>query len=406
LVKQFQITLALFLLTLAPAFAQGPAPASGSGRVEHVVKTASVPRLKKIRPPSTYRIHPGDELELDIFSLPAQEKKYTVRVDGRFYLSTIGEVQAAGLTLEELRFVLHKRLGRELKNSTFQLGLTNYSKREISVLGEVRSQGKFAIVPGSTVLDMVALAGGLSDKADPDSATLLRSGKEITVSLKPSASESQQVALRVGDILYIHAGNRISVAGEVQKPGVYAVSRDSKDPISDALADAGGVKSTGAVHRIKLIRPAVNEPMVIDASPATNTAVAPESRILKDGDTLVVPIREAIVLGSVAKQGYIPLEGGEGLIEVVSSGGLNADADLGHVTVVRAKDVHSGGEKRENYNIKDYFKPKKGKPGEKPPKVEIFDGDVVYVPAKSTNNAVSSLSQFGSLIFLLKAIVP
>ena len=355
--------------------------------------------------PSTdprYRIQPGDELEFNVFSLPATEKKFIVRVDGGFYHPVIGEVKAAGLTLKELQANVSKRLSKELKNPTFELGLTNYAKSEVSVLGEVKNQGKFQILPGATVLDVLAQAGGLGEKADPESATLVRAGHNINIDLHPPTG-SNQTLLRAepGDILYVHAGNRISVAGEVQKPGVYAVSHHSTNPLVDALKEAGGAKSTGAVHRVKLIRPSLAEPLVLDGAPPEGANVTVTA--LLDGDTLVVPVRQAIVLGTVSKQGPIPLEGGEGLIDVVSQGGLSTDSDLGHVVVVRSMDVKTGAGKREIYDIKDYFHQKKGKDG-KPvasPKIDIADGDVVFVPAATKGDSAATKFQSFSYILLL-----
>jgi polysaccharide export outer membrane protein len=357
----------------------------------------------------TYKIQAGDELELNVFSLPAVDKKYVVRVDGGFYHPVIGEVKASGLTLKQLHAVLFKRLSRELKNPTFQLGLTSYAKREVSVLGEVRTQGKFSILPGATVLDVLALAGGLGDKADPESATLVRAGKNINIDLHPpSGSEQSALLAQPGDILYVHAGNRISVAGEVQKPGVYAVSRNSRDAVVAALKEAGGAKSTGAIHRVKLIRPTLSEPIILDGAPEVAANTTAPDQVLLDGDTLVVPVRQAILLGTVAKQGPVPLEGGEGLIDVVSQGGLSTDSDLAHVMVVRSRDVKSGDGKREVYNIRDYFKQKLDKNG-KPvpsPKIDIQDGDVVYVGSSKKDNITSNIMNFSTLLLMVREFIP
>ncbi|MGE0495672.1 MAG: SLBB domain-containing protein [Vulcanimicrobiota bacterium] len=323
----------------------------------------------------------GDELEIQIFALPEIEKKYVVRVDGNFYHPVAGEIEAAGKTLPQVQAAIAKRLAAELRNPGFRLGLLGYAKSEIAVLGEVKSQGRFPIVPGSTIFDVVAMAGGLSEKADPRDAILMRGETQIPVDLLPSSGQ-QSLEIRDGDILYVYAGKRISVAGEVQKAGVFAVSRNSANPVAEAIKAAGGPKETAALRRVMLVRPTLPRPLIVDILPDDQGQISDVARNLEDGDTLVVPPLQAVLLGAVGKQGPVDLKGGETLLDIVSAAGVNKEGELDKITVVRAKDVAAGNNTKEQYNLKEFFE-NKDKVIEPVP---INDGDLVYIPAKADSN--------------------
>ena len=350
----------------------------------------------------SYKLQVGDELELSFFALPALEKKCVIRADGRFCHSALGEVRARGLTLAQLQREIQRRARTELKNPSFHLGLLSYGKSEIAVLGEVGHQGKFPILPGASVLDVVAQAGGLNDKADPESASLLRGGKSIDIDLRPpSGDKIASMKLETGDILYIHAGNRISVAGEVQKPGIYAISRKSTNPVADALKAAGGAKSSSALQRVRLLRPTVAGPIIISAMPNKDGQMSKEAQTLQDGDTLVIPERQAVVLGASGKQGAVALHGGETLFDVVSANGVGEKAELNRVIVVRAEDVRAGRGKREEYNLQSFFKDRKDTTP-----VPIYDGDLVYIPSRGDSKSLlDSSNGLLQMLFLARALI-
>ncbi len=353
--------------------------------------------LSAQQPDASYRIRPGDELELSIYSLPQpMEQKYTVRADGAFYHPLLGGVPAAGRTVDDVRADVARRLKKRLRNPSFELGILTYAKSEVAVLGEVKNQGRYAIAPGANVLDVLALAGGLTEKADPQGALIQRKNTNIEVDLSPPGGATSPLALANGDILYVYAGNRISIAGEVQKPGIYAVSRRSTNPLADAMKACGGPKATAAVHRAQLHRPSLAEPLIISVLPDSAGNYSEGALSLQDGDAIVIPEKQAMVLGNITKQGPIPLQGGETLLDVLTSSGLNADAELSHVVVLRAEGIKSGQPKQEEYDVREAFSPDKPGTGANVP---IGDGDVVFVPQKGKG----LLDNFGllNLLFLV-----
>lgn len=359
---RFSLLLA-FCLAVLPVLAAPPAGPADGGRA---------PSSGRVTP-ANYRLQPGDELDLHIFALPSQDRNVEIRADGGFYHAVIGEVQAAGHTLGDLRVEVARRLAKQLRNPAFQMGLKSYAKSEVAVLGEVKNQGKFSFYYGATVMDVLAQAGGLSEKADPEYATLLRNGRTQEITLKPPGPGSPApLPMQPEDIIYVHPGLRISVAGEVQKPNVYAISSRAASPIGEALKAAAGSKPTAALGRLKIIRPSEPSPLVVDLNNAQATP-------LKDGDTVFVPERQALVLGATSKPGPVPLANEQApLLDVLAAGGVGQDSDLSQVVVVRAEQLRSKDPKREQYNIQDFVMD-----GQAQPAVFIGDGDLVYVPSVS-----------------------
>lgn len=316
----------------------------------------------------------GDKIEFHIPALPDLPDVYDIRVDGHFFHPVIGDVQAYGRTLEDLRKELTVRLGKELRRPVFRLGLREVAKHQVAVLGEAKTQGSYEVSLGSTVLDVLAKAGGLSEKADQESAMILRGNEKIPLSLKPELGGGL-TKVQSGDVIYILPGSTVSVSGEVTEPGVYSVSRVTGTPW-EAIIRAGGAKQTASLQRARLIRASLPAPLSIDLRPDAEAGLPLEARQLQAGDIISIPPRQAIVLGTVGEPGPVSLEGGETLIDVLAKR-VTSGSDIEKIYVVRAKNVKENRDEKEIYSIKEYFE--KGKADSAVP---IYDGDLVYVPEK------------------------
>lgn len=322
-------------------------------------------------------LQPGDQIEIHVYSMPELEKVYEIRADGSFFHPLVGEVRGRGMTLAQLEAALKPRFSKELKRSSFRVGLHSLAEAEASVLGEVHNQGMYKFAPGSSVLDLVAHAGGLTNKADLDGAVILREGKPIDLDLsKKNQTSISNFLVQSGDVIYIHPGKKVGVSGEVHEKGLYAVS-SRNGTIDDAIKAAGGASSAAALNRVQINRPELSEPLVVDLRPRADGS-RPEPVLLKDGDSVVVPARRAVVLGAVDKPGAVNLTGQENLCDVVAAVGTSRGR-LDEIMLVRAEDAASPSNttKKEVYNLESYFKN-----GEGAPNVLIGDGDVVFVPTK------------------------
>ena len=79
-------------------------------------------------------LRPGDRIEFNIAALPEVPTIYDIRVDGHFYHPLVGDVEASGRTLKDLRGVLEDRLSKELRNPAFRLGIIRVAQHSVAVL--------------------------------------------------------------------------------------------------------------------------------------------------------------------------------------------------------------------------------------------------------------------------------
>ena len=357
------------------AACSGPVSAAPGG--EEIRSRAGVP--------PHYLLQPGDKLEVQVDSLPDIEKIYQVRADGFIIHPVAGEIKASGKSLLDVQKSLRSRFEFCLKKPSFKVGIYSVAEIEASVMGEVKTQGKFRVNAGASLLDLLALAGGPGEKADLETAVLVRGEQEIPIVLGPgTTSELNKFKLMNGDLLMITAGKRISVTGEVRNPGTFAVSYKSSDPVEDALKSAGGTKETAALNRVLLVRPSMRKPTTLDLNVRDEAGHVKMPMPLEDGDILSVQPLRCVVVGAVDKQGQVILTGNETLFDIVSASGTS-HGRLDEVVVIRAADVEAGNDKREVYNLEEAFQDFKSIP-----KVAIYDGDVVYVPQKEEGPGVMS----------------
>lgn len=126
------------------------------------------------KPDPGYRIQPGDSLALDFYMNPEFNDKVTVNPDGKVTLRMVGPVQAGGLTTDQLGQSIDKAYSSELRNPGAVVHLHNLPSRQVYVEGQVQKPGSFPLQPGMTAVQALALAGGVTDSADPESTLVIR----------------------------------------------------------------------------------------------------------------------------------------------------------------------------------------------------------------------------------------
>jgi len=145
-------------------------------------QTVTIDLLKKEQE-AEYKLGPGDILKITVFK--QQDISTTYRVDGNGEVSfpLVGNVKAAGKTIQQFQESLVNKLKDGfLVNPSVSIEVTNY--RPFFILGEVKSPGNFPFQAGMTVINAVALAGGFTNRAAKDDITITRivDGKETKIS--------------------------------------------------------------------------------------------------------------------------------------------------------------------------------------------------------------------------------
>jgi polysaccharide export outer membrane protein len=144
-----------------------------------------------------YRLGSGDKLRVIVYGEQDLSGEFDVTGTGRVSLPLIGQVQAAGKTLDEFSQEVATELQKGyLTNPKVSVEVLNY--RPFYIIGEVDKPGQYPYTNGMTVLNAVAVASGFTYRANEDRVFITRDGaKEVEY------PASQSVRVLPGDIVRI-----------------------------------------------------------------------------------------------------------------------------------------------------------------------------------------------------------
>jgi polysaccharide biosynthesis/export protein len=152
------------LLTLVPGSGRAQAPETANGHTDF----------------GEYRIGPEDTLQIVVWKNEAISKTVPVRPDGMISLPLLHDIQAAGLTPMELQDLLVKKLNEYMPTPEVTVIISEVRSFKVSVIGEVQKPARYELKSSTTVLDILALAGGLNQFANRNRIVVLRSeGKTL-----------------------------------------------------------------------------------------------------------------------------------------------------------------------------------------------------------------------------------
>lgn len=207
----------------------------------------------------------GDQIFITVFGQPDMSAEVTVNDNLQVTLPLVGNLKVGGLTPPTLERLIARRLkeGEYLLNPEVSIQVRQVRSQIMSVLGEVQRPGRFVITGKMTVLDALAMAGGLTPRADQTVVLIRRdtskngesSSQEMSLSLKhllDSKRAELNLELRNDDVLFVAQQKSFYVFGEVRKPGAYPMELDLN--VMRVLAISGGVTERGSMKRIRIHR--------------------------------------------------------------------------------------------------------------------------------------------------------
>jgi len=182
------------------ASASEPAPASPA--------TAAAPAIRGDVDPNEYRVGPGDKLRIEVYKEAQLSQSVQVRPDGKITLPFIGDLDAAGQPPMALRDSIAQALKTYVTNPTVTVMVVEVAVPIAYVVGEVNHPGSVTLQGGPiTVLQAIALAGGLKDFADTKNIRILRrtaGGVEpLAFNYKDALRGKTPVMLQQGDTVVV-----------------------------------------------------------------------------------------------------------------------------------------------------------------------------------------------------------
>ena len=159
----------------------------------------------------TYVIGTGDRLRVDVWQNDKLSlSEVPVRPDGKITMPLVDDVQAAGLTTDELKAVITQELSEFIENPTVTVVLLNPLSKRAFVLGEVRSPGVISLGAEMRVLEAITSVGGFSVYANKSEVRVIRyvDGKELDYRFDYDAyvagkAPGTNVVLRPGDTVLV-----------------------------------------------------------------------------------------------------------------------------------------------------------------------------------------------------------
>jgi polysaccharide biosynthesis/export protein len=129
---------------------------------------------RTVAPEEEYRIVPEDALSVTVWKNEALSRQVVVRPDGKISLPLLNDVQAAGLTANELKASLEKKFAEFVPTPEVFITLTAIRGFDVNILGEGAKTGRYTLKRPTTLVELIAMAGGFTQFAAKSRITIMR----------------------------------------------------------------------------------------------------------------------------------------------------------------------------------------------------------------------------------------
>jgi polysaccharide export outer membrane protein len=203
--------LALIVLcsAITSAQAQKPVPTAQSTPTTAAAAVAA-PRAGDPVVPPGYLIGTDDMLSIMFWKDRDMSTDVQVRPDGRIALPLLNEVQAAGLTPDQLRQQIMEESKKYIEDANITVVVRQINSRKVFITGEVNRPGPYPLTSATTVMQLIATAGGLREFANSKKIVIMRkeNGKPISLAFNykdvvSGKNLTQNIELKPGDTVVV-----------------------------------------------------------------------------------------------------------------------------------------------------------------------------------------------------------
>jgi len=272
--NRWRVTLGAFLLVAVAAWLLNVSPAEAK---EYVIGAADVIAITVL-----------ENKDLDTV--------VSVTPGGKIAVPLVGDIQAAGLTVSELTDRITQELSKKVKVPQVTVTLREVNSYRVYFLGRVAKPGILTSKSDITLLQGLAMAGGIQEGADLSLAYVARGKERVPVDfvkLLRQGDISQNITLDPEDTVVFpdNPQNILYVMGEVKTPGALPFSQDRGWTALKAVAAVGGFTQFARKSKATLIRDEGGRRMIvpIDFDELMRSPEAGKDVPLKPGDILVIP---------------------------------------------------------------------------------------------------------------------
>jgi len=197
-----------------PARGQGQSPQEGRKPQQTASVTPTSERPGTISPEAKatadYVIGADDVLDVSVWKEQELTRSLQVRPDGKISMPLLNDIQAAGLTANQLSQSITEKLKKYLTAPQVTVMLTQINSQRVYVIGEVTRPGAYSVLPGMTILQAISRAGGLTQFANGKKIFLMRNENHIQAKY-PFSYKDVLDGRRAEENLTVKAGDTVVV---------------------------------------------------------------------------------------------------------------------------------------------------------------------------------------------------
>ena len=192
------------------AFAQTTPAAPSSAAPKPATATGAPVVPGAVEPPPGYVIGPEDVLAVVFWREKDLSTDAAVRPDGMITVPLLNDVHAAGLTPDALRERIQATASKFVEDPSVTVVVKAINSRKVYITGQIGKSGQYPLTGPTTVMQLIALAGGLNEYADNDRILIMRTeaGKQIAKrfnyeDVRKGKNLSQNIELLPGDTVIV-----------------------------------------------------------------------------------------------------------------------------------------------------------------------------------------------------------
>lgn len=185
------------------------AQAAAGGKPGTVGGGSALQDPDKLVDENTYRLAPGDLIDVKFPYHPEENERVPVRPDGRIGLQVIGDTMAAGLTVKELETVVTEKSSKTLRDPVVSIVIAQLAEHKVYVGGQVAKPGFVVYREGMTPLQAIVERGGFVDDANADQVLYISrvgnavQSQRLDLEAVMDGDSTEQIVMSPDDIIIV-----------------------------------------------------------------------------------------------------------------------------------------------------------------------------------------------------------
>ena len=209
--------------------------------------------------PQSYRLGPGDEVNIDIWGNSQESFNETISPDGTITVSGIGVIQLGGLSVSQAKSRLRSVIGPRYQGSQIELTLGQTRTITVSIMGEVKWPGTYTMSAFASVYNALYMAGGPNDIGTLRNVKVYRHGRLLSnvdvYDFLLNGHLTGDVRLQDNDVITVSPYEAlVNITGKVKRPMFYEMKKT--ESVATLLRYAGGFTGDAYTKAVRINRKA------------------------------------------------------------------------------------------------------------------------------------------------------